>query len=47
LANIEEVNHGLTQLKNDIDSQLFEKVKNQYIDELGDYLFITLEKKGT
>lgn len=45
LANIDEVNQGLSQLKNDIDSQLFEKVKNQYIDESGDYLFITIEKK--
>lgn len=47
LANIEEVKQGLSQLKNDIDGQLFEKVKNHYTDELGDYLFITLEKKGT
>lgn len=47
LANIEEVNQGLTQLKYDIDSQLFESVKNHYTDESGDYLFIILEKKGT
>jgi len=45
LANIDEVNQGLFQLKNDIDSQLFEKVKNHYSDESGDYLFVIIEKK--
>lgn len=45
LANIEEVNQGLSQLKNDIERQSFESVKNHYANESGDYLFITIEKK--
>jgi ubiquinone/menaquinone biosynthesis C-methylase UbiE len=45
LANLEEVNRGLSKLKNDIDNHEFEKIKVQYENHLGDYLFITLRKK--
>jgi ubiquinone/menaquinone biosynthesis C-methylase UbiE len=44
LANIEEVKHGLSKLKNDMDSKAFDKVQTQYANELGDYLFITMRK---
>ncbi len=47
LANIEEVKQGLLKLRNDIDSQAFNKIKDQYENELGDYLFITMDKKGS
>lgn len=47
LANIEEVKQGLSKLKNDIDNQSFDKIKDQYANELGDYLFITIDKKGS
>lgn len=47
LANIDEVEQGLSKLKKDIESQVFDKVKEQYTNNLGDYLFITFEKKGS
>jgi hypothetical protein len=47
LANIEEVKQGLSKLKNDIDNQSFDRIKDQYANELGDYLFITIDKKGS
>jgi len=47
LANIEEVKKGLSKLRNDIDNQAFGKIKDQYVNELGDYLFITIDKKGS
>lgn len=46
LANIEEVKQGLSKLRNDIDNLAFDTIKNQYANEFGDYLFITIEKKG-
>lgn len=45
LANISEVRAGLTKLKNDIDNHNFEKIKKQYDNDLGDYVFIILEKR--
>ncbi len=45
LANAEEVAHGLLQLKSDMGNGNFETVKNSYNKDLGDYLFITLQKK--
>lgn len=45
LANMEEVKQGLSKLRTDIESHTFEKVKGQYANEMGDYLFITIEKK--
>lgn len=47
LANIDEVKQGLSKLRNDIDNQAFDKIKDQYVNELGDYLFITIERKGS
>lgn len=47
LANIEEVKQGLSKLRNDIDNQVFDKIRDQYVNELGDYLFITIENKGS
>lgn len=47
LANIEEVKQGLTKLRNDIDSKEFEQIKRKYKNDLGDYLFITIDKKGS
>ena len=47
LANIDEVKQGLLTLRNDIDNQLFDKIKDQYANEMGDYFFITIEKKGS
>ncbi|HEX9979001.1 MAG TPA: class I SAM-dependent methyltransferase [Flavobacterium sp.] len=47
LANSEEVKEGLAKLRNDIDNRAFEKIKNEYENILGDYLFITIEKKGS
>jgi ubiquinone/menaquinone biosynthesis C-methylase UbiE len=46
LANIEEVKQGLSKLRNDIDNLAFDTIKNQYANEFGYYLFITIEKKG-
>jgi ubiquinone/menaquinone biosynthesis C-methylase UbiE len=47
LAHIEEVEQGLSKLRNDIDSTVFDKIKEQYANELGDYLFIIIDKKAT
>lgn len=47
LANIKEVKQGLSNLKNDIDNRIFEKIREQYSNELGDYLFITIDKKDS
>ncbi|WP_276975565.1 class I SAM-dependent methyltransferase [Flavobacterium filum] len=47
LANFDEVKQGLTELRNDIDNNAFEQIKDQYENDLGDYLFITIEKKGS
>lgn len=46
LANIDEVKQGLKKLRNDIDNNKFDQIKSQYDNDLGDYLFITIEKKG-
>jgi len=44
LANVEEVRNGLERLHHDMESGWFEQVKSGYENDLGDYLFITLEK---
>ena len=44
LANIDEVKQGLTKLRNDINNNEFEQIKDQYENDLGDYLFITIDK---
>ncbi len=45
LSNKDEVQAGLTQLRTDIDNGAFPAIKEQYENELGDYLFVTLQKK--
>ena len=47
LANLEEVNQGLAKLKHDLQTGDFEQIKNKYENSLGDYLFITIEGKGS
>lgn len=44
LSNEDEVQQGLLQLRSDIDRNAFEKIRKQYENDLGDYLFITIEK---
>lgn len=41
LANQEEVEWGLTQLQQDMDSGKFNEIVKSYENELGDYMFIT------
>jgi ubiquinone/menaquinone biosynthesis C-methylase UbiE len=45
LANLNEVTHGLIKLRSDISSGAFNKIKNKYTKDLGDYLFIKAEKR--
>lgn len=42
LANMEEVQQGLSKLRSDIVSRAFDKMKDQYANDLGDYVFITI-----
>ena len=44
-ANLVEVNQGLTKLAGDIKTNTFAAIKEQYNNDMGDYLFITLKKK--
>lgn len=44
LANAEEVAHGLKQLDTDLQNGHFERIKTHYANELGDYLFVILQK---
>lgn len=44
LANSEEVKEGLKKLKTDIKNKLFERIKEKYLNDIGDYLFIKFEK---
>ncbi len=45
LANAEEVEKGLTELKKDIDSGQIDDVTKLYENDLGDYLYIVAENK--
>jgi ubiquinone/menaquinone biosynthesis C-methylase UbiE len=47
LANMEEVKQGLAKLRHDIQTDVFTQIKNTYENDLGDYLFITVEKKDS
>lgn len=47
LANIDEVKQGLLKLRTDIDNQTFDRIKDRFANELGDYSLITIEKKGS
>lgn len=44
LATKEEMEVGLNKLRYDIDNHLFQNIKMQYENDLGDYLFIVAEK---
>lgn len=46
LANIDEVKQGLSELRNDMSNHTFKKIKDQYANDYGDYLFITIDKKS-
>ena len=46
LANIDEITQGLMELRSNIDNNSFEQIKSKYENDLGDYLFITIDKKG-
>ena len=46
LANISEVKQGLLNLRKDLEERTFEIIKDQYANEDGDYLFITIDKKA-
>lgn len=46
LANEAEVIQGLSQLRKDIDNRMFESIRNEYENKLGDYLFIPFVKAG-
>ncbi|MEM8907587.1 MAG: methyltransferase domain-containing protein [Bacteroidota bacterium] len=44
LANREEVNQGLAQLKNDLANGQFSSIQRQYHHTAGDYLFVSAQK---
>lgn len=44
LANVAEVENGLSKLRSDITSGGFEAVKKKFENELGDYIFIIAQK---
>ena len=44
LANKAEVERGLLALKADIQSGKWEQIKNQYDNQMGDYLYIIAKK---
>jgi ubiquinone/menaquinone biosynthesis C-methylase UbiE len=44
LANAGEVEQGLSKLKSDLETGRFEAVKEQFENDLGDYLFIIAQK---
>ncbi len=44
LANLEEVENGLSKLREDIDSGKIDEIKKSYQNNLGDYLYIIGEK---
>lgn len=46
LSNKEEVTQGLGNLRNDIGCHSFGKIKEQYANQAGDYLFIIFDKKA-
>ena len=45
LSRIDEVNRGLAQLKKDMGSGNFASIQQQYRNGMGDYLFISIEKR--
>jgi len=47
LAHKKELKLGLSKLYSDIENGTFKDIKKQYDNNLGDYLFITMDKKET
>lgn len=47
LSNITEVEQGLQKLQRDLNSKAFEAIKKNYNNDIGDYIFITFQKKGS
>lgn len=47
LAHEKEIKLGLSKLHSDIENETFEDIKRQYDNNLGDYLFITVDKKDS
>jgi SAM-dependent methyltransferase len=47
LANEVEVKQGLSMLNADIQSGKFADIKRKFKNDLGDYLFVTADKKGS
>ena len=45
LSNIAEVEQGLQKLNTDLNSNAFEAIKKNYNNDIGDYIFITLQKR--
>jgi ubiquinone/menaquinone biosynthesis C-methylase UbiE len=45
IAHVKEVNTGLQTLRNDIDKCVFPKIGQQYENDMGDYIFVILQKK--
>jgi hypothetical protein len=43
--NKEEIAQGLARLRNDIDNGRFEGIRQEYENDLGDYLFVVLKKQ--
>ena len=44
LSHSDEVQRGLKQLQTDIEGGAFDKIKDEYENDLGDYMFLTLKK---
>ncbi|HEX8659549.1 MAG TPA: class I SAM-dependent methyltransferase, partial [Hymenobacter sp.] len=47
LSGLAEVKKGLAKLANDLANNRFEKIKKQYETDLGDYLFLLIDRKGS
>jgi len=45
LANADEVYQGLSKLQSDINFGRFDKIKEKFNNDSGDYLFIIAEKR--
>jgi len=46
LANAQEVNQGLTKLAEDLRNGRFKEIQGKYLNDMGDYLFISAVKTG-
>jgi len=46
LSNLDEVKNGLATLHNDLRTGEFENIRSKFNNDLGDYLFVIVEKKN-